>query len=432
MNKILSIVCFIVALNNISFAQKPIFFIGTFSENEHDLKQYLLHSSDRWALSKITENILQKELNQLSHRGEFNLILKKDFSKYKDDFSSNARDRRIGFFYLSSHAFKLQHKSINTQNYILLLTLSFVQLGEEPNRMTSQDTFEVRYTSSVNFLSQSASNTPEDIRKLYQNSFKSAVKKLLLSIQTNHSRKEINGLMSNDIFFSLQKFNIAHKIEEKAKKIFGNNKKLKNFLLSLMEESLIRKIRENKELDNVVLLYPISLNKHILKNWAEYVTRINELTRSSLKDKSSQVVVRDIKPICSNRLNHGMVRYEKGYVIQALLAKIDFLKVKQKLKLKMYDANTYVLARVLLPLSQKLQINPKSTVDNIQTEIDMHVGSGNSLYEVYEDTSQRNFEAVKSLIWAVDDLSIEVVDDIKKIVEIHKQNINLELFCKEN
>lgn len=431
MRKILVALCLIFVFSSSLIAQKPVLFIGTFSENGHDLKRYLTHSDDSWALTKMTEDIFQKELKHLLHNGQFNLVIKKDFAKHKKAFSKSARDRRVGFFYLSSHVFHLHHKSINAKNYILLLTLSFVQLGEEPNRITSQDTFEVRYTSSVNFLAQSASKKDENIKHLYENSFKSAVKKLLTNIQNNSARKDIEGLMSNDILFSLQQFNISSKIKEKAKKIFGDNSKLKSFLLSLMEESLIKKIREDKTLDNVVLLYPTKLNKHIIKNWGEYITRINELTHNTLKEKNSQVILRDIRPVCLKAINSGLVKYEIGYVIQALLAKIDFLKVEEDLALKMYDASTYVLARTLLPLTKELSINPKSTLSNIQTKIEMSVGAGNSTYEVYEDEKERNFEVIKSLIKAVDDLASEVVVEIRKIVKVHKQNVDLKLFCKE-
>lgn len=431
MNKIANILFIVAIWSSAMFAQKPVFFIGTYSEQEPDLKKYLINSADKWALSKMTEDILKSDFGKLSRNGEFSLVLKKDFKKYQDSFSQSARDRRVGFFHLSSHAFHLQHKSMNTKNYILLLNLSFVQLGEEPNRITSQDAFEVRYTSSVHFLSQSASSSHKDIKRLYENSFKQAVKKLLLNMQIDTSRKAIDGLVSNDILFSLQKFNIASKIKEKTKKIFGNNEKLKSFLMSLLQEKLIRRIRKDKNLDDVVLLYPKNLNRHIVKNWGEYVIRINELTRNSLKQKNSQVVLRDIRPVCSKLLDSGLMKYEVGYIIQALLAKVDFVKVEQKSKLKMYDANTYVMARVLLPLTSKLTINPKSNIKKIDLEIDMSVGAGDSLYEVYEDTSQRNFEAVKSLMYAVDDLSLEIVDEIKKIVQVHRQNIDLKLFCKE-
>jgi hypothetical protein len=120
----------------------------------------------------------------------------------------------------------------------------------------------------------------------------------------------------------------------------------------MLQENLIKKIRADKTLDDVVLLYPDILNKYILSNWEEYLIRIKEVTTNTLKNENAQIIIRHIKPACKKKEFDGQNRYMNGYFIQPFLSDLkdeitlgdDFQSARA--------SYTAVISRIIQPIKK--------------------------------------------------------------------------------
>jgi hypothetical protein len=410
------------------------YFIGTYTEKNDYADAYLnkFDLNNRWELSKLTEKLLKTKFkNQLK---TLNISLKDDFNTNINQIVSKGdiRNRKLGFFYLKTYQ-NIQVRKGNNVTVHITFNLTFVQLGEESNRLTQDDTFEALYTHGVTVLIHRAIDEKYTLEETYKKGLEESLKKLLNSMIKDKQTKKTNALISDDILFTIQDFKINKKLLKDINNIFKSNINAKHQLLIMLQENLIKKIRADKTLDDVVLLYPDILNKYILSNWEEYLIRIKEVTTNTLKNENAQIIIRHIKPACEKKEFDGQNRYMNGYFIQPFLSDLkdeitfgdDFQSARA--------SYTAVISRIIQPIKKGLIYDATSTPDNIVKKIKLFAADDAEGYVVAKNMdNQRYFEIIRGINSSINKLSDKLVKQIKQIVKVRKNHIfRYEDYCKE-
>lgn len=428
---------------NVSAKNMPVFFIGTFFEQNKELEKYLVaplagDKYDNWSLSQYTEELLEGELKHLSESKNLSILSKKEFDSRIENIvqGSNIRDRRIGFLHLDTY----QGETKEVQGFkslFLAFNLSFVQIGEEPNRINDQDSFEVRYTNGVTLFIKVPIEQSTSLEKFYQKFYHKALELLLEKIQQDHSNKAVHSIFSKELLFGIKSFKASKKTDDLLLKVFDNKPQAQKLMLNFFQEALVKEIRKEKELDDVVLLYPNSLNTFILLNWEKYLLRINEVSQNRIKDKNSQIIIRDIKPVCENREFDGQTKYINGYFIEGLLGRLDEKVAGSSSSLKeRVDkvVSVATLSRIVLPLKKKVKIDGMSSEGNRIDKISMNLTQEYKGYAVTVDKSLvYGYEIIDAIRKSIDKLAVKTAANIKNIVKERKKNLrfSIEDFCEE-
>jgi len=410
------------------------YFIGTYTEKNDNIDAFLNKKdlNNRWALTQLTESLLKtkfrKQLEQLK------ITLKEDFNKNTKSIleQGDIRSRKLGFFHLKTYQ-NINVRAGDQARGLITFNLTFVQLGEESNRITQDDTFEAQYTHGITILIQRAIDEKHTLEDSYKLGLTKAIEKLLESIIKDKNSKETDNLMSDDILFSIQAFKIDPTLEKFVNEIFGNQQNAQQQLLVMLQESLIKKIRMDHTLDDVVLLYPDILSRYILSNWEEYLIRIKEFSTNSLKNENAQIIIRHIKPACEQKEFDGQNRYFNGYLIQAFLDNLKDTVTKKDQFQSAKAAYSSMIARIILPIKKNLSYDILSTPNDIKKDIKMFVGQSSEGYVVANTMDdRRDYEVVRSIRYSIDELSDKLVNHIKALVKQRKNTIFVyENFCKE-
>ena len=433
MNKILIILLFGVIQ---TFANNFSMFIGTYAEKEANIEAYLLSDkkvkkNDRWSLTNYTENLLETKYKTKIEK--INLVLKNNFSENTKNLvsSSDIRDRKMSFIHVDSfHNFVVSANQVASG--IITFNLTYVEIGEEPNRMTSQDTFETRYTKGITLIANTALNENFTLENIYKKGFDKALGNLLDSIIDDNENKVADNISSDDVYFIIQAFNLKNDVKELSKQIFGSESNAKRQLLMMLQESLIRKIRKEVSLNDVVLLYPNTLNEYIFKNWDEYLNKIKNVSQSDLKDRNAQIVIRDIKPVCKDIEFDGRYEFLNGYRIQAMLTDIADKKVSEDSTETEKAIYTSTLGRIVIPLYKKKNINSQSLPSKIIEKPKMYVSQKSIGYKISKrQNTRRDYEIISVIKDNINNLSEKIFVDIKDVIKQRKNKIVMyENFCK--
>ncbi len=435
------IIYLLLSLNTILFSKNlPIYFIGTFNENNEMLNKNFVQyygsgEKENWKLTKYTEKLLKNDFSSFTNQNAINLMTRKDFKdNIKSIFESgngSARDRRVGFFNLES-----SQRFIKYRDEIIVevtMNLTFIQIGEESNRITQDNSFEIRYSSGIVNISRVNYNQ-KALDGVYRDSYKSALKKLLTNIQNDIAKKDsVDGNSMNDIFYTIKSFKLGKKSKDIISKIFKNDEKAKKFLMVIFQQALIKELRKDKSLDNIVLLYPSSLNKIIWGNWKSYLAELKKVT-GGYKDNDAQLIIRDIKPVCIVKNKKGRTRYFDGYHIKALLGKLDdaTMKKEKKASAKAIVATTY--SQVVIPINESKNIDGLNNLTNKIKKINLNISQDTIGYLQGGDlTKTRNSIVIKAIYNSIEKLAKDTVYDMKKINSHRVENFDFKLnhLCKE-
>jgi len=430
----------------------PTRFIGAYTETNGDVYKNLVQPNiskemgiDNWNLSSLTEKLLSNEFKSKLHGKNFNLALTKEFEseKFKQELDENDNpNKKIGFFHVDTY--KSEDTLLTGEKYILItLSLIYAEIGEEANRVASNN-FEVRYTNGITvsgsvYLKKNDPNRDTILHKAYKKYYKKALGKLLDTIIHDQHSKELSIMGTNDeIYFSLGSINIGKKAKKLAKEVYESEELIKTQLLMLLQESLIKNIRQEKKLESIVLLYPDKLNTIIVKDWKRYLRRMNAIFSEGSSNENAEIRVRKIMPSCQNS-NMATSREIPlgGYLIEAYLSE---LYNKTTLKDDVDSVNVIqssIVSRIVIPLRRKQKIDGMSIPLNALKKKKMITAQAHEGYVLENDLSRVRKDKVAKLLRAtVDRLSPKLVDRIKDIVELrHSKDIldfNYKDFCQED
>ncbi|MFK5881999.1 MAG: hypothetical protein QM482_07275 [Sulfurospirillum sp.] len=423
----------------------PTLFIGTYNETTHGLEKNLVAPNllstrdDGWGLSKFTEKILKNDYKDKLGVGKFNIILKDKFDKnYKKiTLQSNDVDKKIGF--LNINTFENSTTLASGQELVYItLNLTFVQIGEEANRVDLHSNFEVRYTNGITTTGllgiQPTDNREKKLQEGYKNFYKKALGDLIDAIIADKHSKKVKSFTSDDIYFSIDKIVIGKNSKKLALKVFGDKKSAKEQILIILQEALIKEIRADKRLDDVVLLYPDMLNKRIFKNWKDYLKRINSVFINTSTDNDSEVLIRKLKKTCSYIKSGSSVVYVDGYFIEAIVSELyDKLVKAEDVNSGRYIKSS-IASRVVLSIEGKKKIDGMSLPSDIIKKKKMAVGQASFGYNIVNKLSyiQKNKitktlrKSIEKMAPKLKNLILNIVKQRKKIVDFDYQE-----FCKE-
>lgn len=438
---------FIIFSQSLFAYSMPTLFIGTYNENNNKLVNNLvipnLHNekNDRWGLTKYTEYLLQNDFKNMVGVNTFNIILKKDFDKnYKKITieSDDSADKKIGFFNVNTFENSVTLASGQKLVYITI-NLTFSELGEEANRANAQNNFEVRYTNGITTTGilgiQPNDNHKLKLQEGYRKFYKKTLGHLINNIIHDTSSKKVSSFSSTeDIYFSIARLVIGKKSKDLALKVYGSKKVAQEQILMILQEALIKEIRKDKKLDNVVLLYPDILNKVIFKNWKDYLKRINSVFLDTSKNDNANVVIRKLKKSCLKTKNNGAVTYVDGYFIEAIVNELyDRLVEKQDVNSVKY-IKASISSRIVLSLKKKIKIDALSTPSNILKKKKMAVGQDSFGYDIVNKlmSVQKN-KITKTIRKSIQNMAPKLKGLIVNIVTQREKNINFNYqeFCKE-
>ncbi len=424
----------------------PTLFIGTYNENNQELIKNLVTphllsaKNDRWGLSKYTEKLLKSDFKDLLSSQKFNLVLKDKFDKnYKKIVlnSDDAADKKIGFFNINTFQNSITLASGQKLVYITL-NLTFAEVGEEANRAGVNSDFEVRYTNGITTTGvlgiQPTDNKQKKLQEGYTAFYKQALGDLIRAIIADKNSKKVDSFTSDDIYFSINKIVIGKRSKELMSKLFANQSVAKEQLLMMLQEELIKSIRADKRLDDVVLLYPDTLNQIIFKNWKDYLKRINSVSVNSDSDGNSKIIIRKLKKVCSSIYNKGSVIYVDGYAVDAIISELyDKLVKKGDVNSGKYIKSS-VASRVVLPLRHKKSVDGMSLPTNLIKKKRVVVGQASFGYTIANSliSVQKN-KITKTIRKSIENMTPKLKKLILDIVEQRKKHLDFKYqeFCEQ-
>lgn len=430
----------------------PTRFIGAYTETHSDVYTNLVQPNipksmkiDNWNLTALTEELLSNEFKSKLHTKSFNLALTKEFEsdKFVQELNDNDNpNKKIGFFHVDTY--KSEDTLLTGEKYILItLSLIYAEIGEEANRVASNN-FEVRYTNGITvsgsvYLKKNDPNKKAILHNAYKKYYKKALGRLLDTIIHDKHAKEISIMSTSDeIYFSLGSINVGRKAKKLAKDVYESEELIKTQILMLLQEKLIQGIRQDKSLDNVVLLYPDKLNTIILKDWKRYLRRMNSLFNEGSQNENAQIHVRKIMPSCekSDMSSPREIPLD-GYLIELYLSELyDKTMVKDDVD----SANAIqssMVSRIVIPLRKKQKIDGMSLPLTPLKKKTMITGQANEGYILENDLSHvRKDKVAKLLQKTVSKLSPKLVERIKDIIELRNSKdilyFNYKDFCQED
>jgi len=438
---------FLFLYTNIFAYELPTLFIGTYNEENKNLIENLVipnlksSKNDRWGLTKYTENLLQNDFKEKIGTKKFNIILKSDFDKnYKKIVtqSDDSADKKIGFFNINTFENSVTLESGQELIYITI-NLIFAELGEEANRANIQSNFEVRYTNGITTTGvlgvQPGENREKKLKEGYKKFYKKTLVDLIDNIIHDTSSKKVTSFAgSDDIFFSITRMVIGKKSKDLALKVFKNEEVAKVQILMILQEALIKEIRKDPKLDNVVLLYPDILNSIIFKNWKDYLKRINSVFLDTNKNSSSDIIFRKLKKVCEKPNHKGSVVYVDGYSIETIINELYDKLVEKKDVNSVRYIKSSIASRVVLSLRDKKKIDGLSTPSNRLRKKKMAVGQESFGYDIVNKlTSIQKNKITKTVRKSIEKMAPKLKKLILDIVEQREKNIafSYQEFCKE-
>lgn len=413
------------------FSNTPVMLFGTNIHKDDNLNAYLSTSKikNNWQLNHYVENLLEKKYSDKLKK--LDIIFKKDFINNLDSID-DVGNRKIAFFHIKTHQNAIAAKGDLASANISFNT-TFIQIGEESNRTSdTQNSFEVKYTyGNVNHV-QTTLDEKHTLDKIYKLGIDAALSKLLDSMIEDKENKEVYTWNSKNIYFSIDYFKIKKSLNNLIEELYINQKTAKDELIVMLQESLIKKIRKDNKLDDIVLLYPSTLNKVILENWEEYLIYTKELKNRN-KSRNANIVIRKLAPICDDKPKINGIEYLNGYKIQAFLTDLKN-EITDKKDTEAHNlAYSSTLSRIILQLNSKVKIDGISTPTTVIKKSEMFSGQGSEGLAVigknnYGILNYHLFIAINS---SIDEMSEKIVEQIRLIVK-NRKNKNSSFFEYEN
>jgi len=430
---------------NLYAGSMPTVFIGAYSEpNEDTIRNLIVPNTPagvddgNWNLTSYTEELLREFKTDLSSNS-FNLVLMKEFSDNLKDIVNDANDldKKIGFFNVDTY----QNVDVNGAGEELItitINLIFAQIGEEENRVSEQNNFEVRYTNGITVsgvveVAANDSKRDEKIHSAYKNFYLRAVYDLMSLISSDTKLKKVSSFSSSDdVFFSIGNVNIGKKAKVLINKVYGDEEKAKKQILMMLQESMIKGIRQDKKLDDIVLLYPDKLNDIIVNNWAAYLERMNEVSLDGSKNNDAEVFVRTINPACETSSKSSREIDVKGYLIEVYLSELyDIVTEKEDVD-SIHAIKSSLVSRIVISLKKKNKIDGLSIPSAVIKKKKVSVGQANDGYSIENSLSSvRKNKVAKTIRKSIENLSPKLVDMIKEIKKKRANSFEYIDFCKE-
>ena len=438
-------ILFVFASLNLFANSMPVVFIGTYYEsNEDTLKNLILPNTPlgvdegNWNLTPYTEQLLRTDFKHIFKNSDTQLILMKEFSENVQNIVNNADDldKKIAFLNVDTY----QNIDTNAAGYELItvtLNLIFARIGEEENRAGENSNFEVRYTNGITVsgvleIAPGDKSREKKIHNAYRKFYKQALGDLITLIAEDKKVKKVGSFSSDDVYFSVGNVNLGKKSRELARLVYGSEEQAKKQILMMLQENLIKEIRQDKSLDDVVLLYPAKLNDIIVNNWASYLRRMNEVSMDGSKNSSADVLVRSIKPSCQTKAHSPREIPLDGYLIEVFVSELyDIVTEKEDVD-SIHAIQTSMVSRIVIPLDVKKKIDGLSTPDDIIKKKKVCVAQSNDGYTLENSMSSvRKNKVTKTIRKSVEKASKKLVVMMKDIVEKRGIGIQYEAFCQE-
>lgn len=430
----------VFVLNTILFASSgmPTVFIGTFNDSNKDTYKNLIlpnivNKEDvKWGLTHLTEELLETKFKH-KFNNNFNIVTKKYFDKNLKKITNRTdveiEDKKIGFFNIETYQ-NIETYSSGEKDIIVTLNLTFSQIGKEANRENKDNAFEVRYTNGITVngiidISPADKNPKEKIYKYYKSFYTETLSKLIDLIVLDTNSKKVTEWKSDDIFFTLGKVRVGKKVKIFANKIYKNEQLAKEQLTMMVQENLIKSIRQNNKLDDIVLLYPDFLNKKIFDNWSDYLKRIDK------NSNDANIKIRKIKPVCKKLEDYGSDVYVNGYSLEVMITEL-YDKILETADLdSIHGVKSSMVSRIILKLRDKQKVDATSVPGNIIKKKKRFVGQASDSYDFRNSlvTVKKN-KVLKTIRKSIDNLMPKLIFRINEIVDKRKQM--KEFFYYEN
>lgn len=427
--------------------EMPTVFIGTYNESNSDTINNLVIPNTpsgikdgNWNLTHLTEDLLRGELKEKIKGDNFNLVLMKEFSNNLKDIveDKDISDKKIGFLNVDTYQ-NIDKMSSGDDLVIITMSLIFAQIGEEANRANENNNFEVRYTNgiTVNGVLEVSSNAPDRDKKIhdaYKHIYTKALGNLIDLISQDTKSKQVSSFTSDDMFFSIGKVKLGKKSIELAKKVYKDEELAKKQILMILQETLIKEIRKDKNLDDIVLLYPDSLNDIIVNNWASYLERMNEVSLDGASNNTAEVLVRSIKPSCRKVATSPREVPLDGYIIEVFLSEL-FDKVAEEADVNSaHYIKSTIVSRMIIPLAHKNKVDALSLPLEVVKKKKMVSGQASDYYNKNKAWSDvRKDKVTKTIRKSIEKISPKIVKLISDVVKLRKDNLGFDYkdFCKE-
>ncbi len=448
--KIKAIVFCLVIFSFLGEAKEmPTVFIGTYNESNQDtIKNLILPNtpsgvkSGHWNLTNLTEDLFRDQYKQKIDNNNFNLILMDEFSNNLKNIVNDADvdigDKKIGFLHVNTYQ-NIDKMSAGTELIIITMNLIFAQIGEEANRESQNNNFEVRYTNgiTVNGVLEVDKNDPkreEKIHAAYRDIYIKALGKLIDIIAHDVKSKKVSNFTSDDIYFTIGKIKLGNKSKYLAEQVYGDEEMAKKQIMMILQENLIKNIREDKRLDDVILLYPEVLNDVIVNNWESYLLRMNEVSIDGAKNNTGEVFIRTIRPTCRTKKSSPREIALNGYVIEAYVSELyDGVAEIAEVNSAHFIKSSLVL-RIVIALEDKKKIDALSIPLDVVKKKKVCVGQASDYYNKNKEWSDvRKNKVAKTIRKSIEDVTPKLVSMMKDVVKLRKDTLSFEYqdFCKE-
>ena len=427
----------------------PTVFIGTYNESNQDtIKNLIIPNTPsgvkegHWNLTSLTEELFRTVYKDKVSDNNFNLVLMDEFSNnlknIVNDEDVDIGDKKIGFLHVDTYQ-NIDEMSAGTELVIITMNLIFAQIGEEANREDQNNNFEVRYTNGITVngvleVDKNDKNRDEKIHKAYKDIYIQALGKLINIIADDTKAKKVSKFTSEDIYFTIGKINLGKKSTELAKKVYGSEEMAKKQIMMILQENLIKNIREDKALDDVILLYPETLNDIIVNNWESYLLRMNEVSIDGSKNNTQDVYIRTIRPTCRTKITSPREITLDGYIIEAYVSELFDKEVEKADVNSAHIIKSSLVLRIVIALEDKKKIDALSIPLDVIKKKKVCVGQASDYYNKNREWSDvRKNKVAKTIRKAVEDVTPKLIVMIKDVVKLRKKNLSFEYkdFCKE-
>ena len=436
---------FILSSVNLLANSMPVVFIGAYTASNQDtLKNLVVPNTpsgvkkDNWNLTHYTEELFRTQFKEQLKQGDSEIMLMREFSQNAQEIINNADDldKKIAFLNVDTY----QNIDKNEAGYELItvtLSLIFARIGEEENRAGEESNFEVRYTNGITVsgvleIAPNDASREKKIHKSYRKFYKQAIGDLISLIVEDNKAKKVASFSSDDIYFSVGNVNLGKKSKELATQVYGSKDQAQKQILMMLQESLIKEIRQDRALDDVVLLYPDKLNDIIVNNWSSYLERMNEFSLDGNKNGSSDVMVRSIKPSCQKGSHSPREIPLDGYLIEVFVSELyDIVTEKEDVD-SVHAIKSSLVSRIVIPLATKKKIDGLSTPDDIIKKKKVCVAQSSKGYTLENSMSSvRKDQVTKTIRKSVEKASAKLFVMMQEIVKKRGIGIQYEEFCQE-
>lgn len=436
---------YLSVLSLLASTEMPTIFIGVYAPTNNLILNNLIkpNSNDKnlsnWSLSKYTEQLLQKKYKSELSENRLNLVLKDDFNKNLKKMISgkDIADKKIGFFHLNTFH-TVDYITGGIERIYITFNLTFAQIGEESNRLNEDNNFEVRYTKGARLEGIVDISPKQDkskkLKKFYKLYYEKAIGDLISSIEKDKKFKNVTSFTSNDIYFSLNKVKIGSESKELVKELFKTDEIAQEQILKILQENVIRNIRKDKNLDDVVLLYPGVLNKALFKNWKDYLSRLTSISSDLSKKENPDILIRKIKSICVDKAKTDRSLFVDGYLIETVLTEFYRKNTHKNDISSVQNIKSSLVSRISLQLQIDKKIEATTVFNQGKEEFKLVVSQESDGYEQINTFNQlRKDRLITILRKSIEKLSIDIVDLIKNIVIKRKKDLsfNYKNYCKE-